>query len=334
MAGEAAVQGLLWAFEIGPDGAARALSAEEAGGRPEAPGAWRWMHLDGGSEEAAAWLRGPAGLPVRAAAALLAEDTRPRSAALGEGRLVILRGVDIDEAAQPRDMVAMRLWTDDARILSLTLRPMGAAEELREEAEAGELPGARGRFLALLAERLAEDVEPVLDMLEERFAALEEKALAAPGEEAPDPEAMSDALAELRRMAIPLSRFVGPQREAMVEMRRAGEALLDAADRESLAETGDRLQRHVEDLAALRERAQALSEQIASDAMERTNRAMYMLSLVSVLFLPLGFLTGLLGVNLGGIPGAGNELGFWAFVGLLAVVAALEVWLIRRARLL
>ena len=51
------------------------------------------------------------------------------------------------------------------------------------------------------------------------------------------------------------------------------------------------------------------------------DKRMYLLSLVAAIFLPLGFLTGLLGVNVGGIPGANYQ---WAFtiitLGMMTLV--------------
>jgi len=48
---------------------------------------------------------------------------------------------------------------------------------------------------------------------------------------------------------------------------------------------------------------------------------MYLLSIVAAIFLPLGLLTGLLGINVGGIPGSENHLAF-AFVCLILVIIA------------
>jgi len=57
------------------------------------------------------------------------------------------------------------------------------------------------------------------------------------------------------------------------------------------------------------------------------NKAMYVLSIVAAIFLPLGLLTGLLGINVGGIPGTENE---WAFtlvsLVLMAIAIGLVVW--------
>jgi len=55
------------------------------------------------------------------------------------------------------------------------------------------------------------------------------------------------------------------------------------------------------------------------------NRRSYLLSLIAVLFLPLTFLTGLLGINVAGIPGAEHKDAFWIFTGGLVVFACLQI---------
>jgi zinc transporter len=62
------------------------------------------------------------------------------------------------------------------------------------------------------------------------------------------------------------------------------------------------------------------------------NKTMYVLSIVAGIFLPLGLLTGLLGVNVGGIPGTENQWAFAIFCGLLLVVAVVQVWLFKRKK--
>lgn len=59
---------------------------------------------------------------------------------------------------------------------------------------------------------------------------------------------------------------------------------------------------------------------------------MYVLSLVAAIFLPLGLLTGLLGINVGGIPGTESP---WAFTVVTCGLVALGlVAAFRRLRLL
>jgi len=51
-----------------------------------------------------------------------------------------------------------------------------------------------------------------------------------------------------------------------------------------------------------------------------------------MVFLPLGFLTGVFGVNVGGIPGQTHEYGFWIMCGALSVLALAQLWLFRVMR--
>jgi zinc transporter len=55
------------------------------------------------------------------------------------------------------------------------------------------------------------------------------------------------------------------------------------------------------------------------------NKAMYLLSIIAAIFLPLGLLTGLLGINVGGIPGTDSK---WAFTLVTVVLVSLAIILV------
>ena len=82
----------------------------------------------------------------------------------------------------------------------------------------------------------------------------------------------------------------------------------------------DRLIRHIEDLDAVRERAAVTQEELLSRLSDQINTRMYVLSVVAAIFLPLGFLTGLLGINVGGIPGTENPWAFLIFLLFIIVI--------------
>ncbi|MGB2009788.1 MAG: CorA family divalent cation transporter, partial [Cycloclasticus pugetii] len=86
------------------------------------------------------------------------------------------------------------------------------------------------------------------------------------------------------------------------------------------------------DLDTIRERAQIVKDELVTGLSDRLNKNMYMLSVVAAIFLPLGFLTGLLGINVGGIPGANNEAAFWIFMGILALIILAQVWLFKKLK--
>ena len=116
---------------------------------------------------------------------------------------------------------------------------------------------------------------------------------------------------------------VGPTAEAAA-------ATLAEMDRLRLREAADATTRYVEDLDVVRERAAMVHEELVSRLSEQMDGRMYVLSIVAALFLPLGFLTGLLGVNVGGIPGAESPWGFAIVCSAMLGLVGVQVWLLRR----
>ena len=99
-----------------------------------------------------------------------------------------------------------------------------------------------------------------------------------------------------------------------------------------MREASDQLSRYLEDLDEARDRAAVTQEELVNRLSEQMNNKMYLLSIVAAIFLPLGFLTGLLGINVGGIPGADSKLGFTTFLILLLTVVIFQFWLFKKKK--
>ncbi len=314
---------LLWAFVLDGAGGAKALSAEELS--QWVPGAGvLWMHVDITSPQVSALLE-PLAIDRLATEALLAFETRPRCDPFAGGLSVALRGVNTNPGAEPEDMVALRLWVDADRIVTARRRRVLSAFDLKSALEAGEGPVDAGEFLADLADRLIVRMQGVIDTAEERVGELEEQVVTAKS------RAFASDLAELRRETVAIRRHLAPQREALGRMMAARVAWLDDGNRLQLRDVNDRLTRHIEDLDAVRERSAVLQQELSARLQDELNGRMYVLSVVAAIFLPLGFLTGLLGINIGGMPGVENSSAFLIFsVILLAVLVLQLLWLKRK----
>ena len=59
---------------------------------------------------------------------------------------------------------------------------------------------------------------------------------------------------------------------------------------------------------------------------------MYLLSIVAAIFMPLGFLTGLLGINVAGIPGTETHWAFAAVCTILLLLAGVQVWIFHKMK--
>jgi zinc transporter len=233
--------------------------------------------------------------------------------------------VNLHPGEEPEDMVSVRLWITPERIVSTEIRRLAQVDRLVTKFRAGEVADSPGAFVLALVEMLRDAAEPVLDEVEERVSAME--TLVARGERR---AAMAGRarLSALRQDAILLHRFIAPQAQALDGLVRAAPSWL--ADSSALHEEAEAFRRIAADLDALRQRAQLVAEEISLTAAERTNDIMMVLSVVAAVFLPLTFLTGLLGVNLAGIPFAGEPWVFWVFCLLLAATGALTLWMVIR----
>ncbi|MBI1397493.1 MAG: zinc transporter ZntB [Betaproteobacteria bacterium] len=285
-----------------------------------------WVHLNYTNHEHQDWLRRHSGLDELVVDALLVEDTRPRASALDGGLLLALRGVNLSPGADPEDMVSIRLWIEQGRIISARKRKLLSVSDITERLERGAGPASSGDFIETLVDRLTWHMSDTVDQFEDRLAEIEECVV---GTARPD---LRLELAAIRRQVITLRRYLAPQREAVSRIISEPAPWLDTENRQRLREDNDRLTRHIEDLDAVRERAAITQEEMLSRLSEQLNTRMYVLSILSAIFLPLGFLTGLFGINVGGIPGSGDSHAFWLFIVALGMVMSFQLVLLKWKR--
>lgn len=295
---------------------------------PEGATGFDWVHVRRDSEAGRALLAA-LDLDQFIIDALTAEETRPRCTLHGEGVVLNLRGVNVAPGAEPEDMVSVCFWIEDSRVVGTWARPLHAVDDLTEAFARRLAPTSPGELIARLALRLADRAEPAVADLNDELDDLEEAVL---GREYSS--GTRRILPRIRQKAIALRRFMVPQRDALTTMEIEDLAWLAERDRSHLREAAERVTRLGEDLDAIRDRAQVLHDEIMDDRAEAMNRNMLILSVVTAIFMPLGLVTGLLGINVGGIPGAGSDAAFFVVCGLLTLLAGLQVWLVRRLGLL
>lgn len=278
-----------------------------------------WIHLDSAIKEAQSWLKEKSGLRALTCDSLLDRETRPRNTQTDDGLLVILRGVNCNPGAEPDDMVAIRMLFADQRIISMRFRIVRAIQDMRNNIEAGKGPCSAAEFLVMVAERIADRMGDVVSELDDNVGALEDSVLTA------DSHELRSQLADLRRTSISLRRYIAPQRDVLARLLIDRIGWLADTNRAHLREVAERTARFVDDIDSARERATVTQEELNNRLSEQMNKAMYLLSIVAAIFLPLGLLTGLLGINVGGIPGAEFQ---WAFAVVTAILLLIGIGLI------
>ncbi len=298
----------LRSFVIDEKGRGREIDAGEV--RQWSPGqGLLWVHLDASDADATRWLTREARLPAIAVETLLAGETRPRSVVSDEGMLAVLRGVNTNPGADPEDMVSIRIWIDQHRIISSRRRRLLSIDDICEALRSGTGPTTPGNFLVMLIERLADRIGGFVDSIDDRMDAAEDEISDGKG------PGFRQRLSALRRQIAEVRRFLAPQRDALDRLTRQSGGWLSEAEAHGLRQEADRITRFLEDLDLARERAVVLQEELLSLIAQEQNARMYVLSVVAAIFLPLTFITGLLGMNVGGLPGLESPVGFtWSVV--------------------
>ncbi|MFC4671721.1 zinc transporter ZntB [Seohaeicola nanhaiensis] len=286
-----------------------------------------WLHFARPGPEEEDWLSS-AGLDGVVRDALDAAETRPRCTVYEDGVLMNMRGVNLSEGAQPEDMVSLRLWVTGDLVISVQRRQVKAVQDVIDGCARMKAPGDPGELVARLALRLADRAEPVVAELNERIDDLED------GFEAEHHQRMRGEVGEIRRVSIILRRFMFPLRDALSTLGIEDVDWLTPAARSRIREATERVTRLAEDLDSIRDRAEVVHDQVLEMRAEVANRQMLILSVVAAIFLPLGLLTGLLGINVGGVPGAEEPWAFWAVCGLLAAILAVQIYVFRKLGLL
>lgn len=259
---------------------------------------------------------------------LLLDETRPRIDIMDEGMLLILRGVNTNPGADPVDMVSIRIWLTPECIISTRMRRLRSVTELQELLDKGRGPTNASAFLTQLLDRLGNQITLVVGQLEEEIDAIEVEL----SDSQASISSLRPRLSLLRREAAQLRRHLAPQRDALERLYREQHPLIDNSTRIRLREATDQFRRYVEELDLARERALVAHEQLQATIAEQQNQRMFILSVVAAIFLPLGFVTGLLGMNVGGIPGEGKPWAFSVLLGLMLITATGLIALFRWRR--
>lgn len=280
-----------------------------------------WLHLDYGQPQAQQWLLTTPLLNEPARAALLGQSNRPKLLRYGESLLLVLRGINHNEQDNPEEMVALRIFINAQLIISSRRRPLLSEQDLYQQLQEQAGPVSSGDWLVEMCDTLTDRAGEFVDSLHDAILTLEENVLE-------NILPASGQLSRIRKQLILIRRYLAPQRDLVARLASEKVSWLAPDDRRRLLDIAERLQRWLDDLDAGVARTAILADEINNMMTAATNKRAYQISILALLFLPATFLTGLLGVNLAGIPGAENPHAFWIFCTLLASLALiLAIWL-------
>lgn len=321
--------GLLFALLLDKQGGARHLSFDEVQNWKPEHGVL-WLHMDLQSSITKAFLENKSGInPLALESLTEEEEDRPRCVSFGDKLMLFLRAINLNPGEEPDDMIPLRIWCENDRMITLRETPMNFLTAMEREFAAGSGPKNVGELLDEVCYftlnkivDVVADVEVVIDDVEDKI--IEE-------EEDKNGDFMP-LLSEARRNLTEMRRYLYPQRDAMDALPRQIMPWLSAENRYQLRENANRMTRIIEDMDSLRERAMINMDELSNRVREQTQENMYMLSVLVAIFVPLTFITGLFGMNVGGIPLAQNENGLLFISAALLFLGILLAFILKKLK--
>ena len=277
-------------------------------------GGLTWIHLTTNDERAQLWLTGEAKLSPYIVDSLTATETRPRCDAVGDGAVINLRGLSVEATTTSDPLASVRIYAMGGCVFSVTRKHLNALQSVREEVESHKILDP-GDLIAAFAQAITEELDPVVAELGDSLDDCEE-------------QISGHRAFELRRMvnkvrvqAIGYRRFLNPQRAAIEKLAGLPGDWLREDDRLHLSAAADRAARMAEEVESIRERAALTHETLTDLRGELLDQRSLVIAIVAMVFLPLTFLTGLLGMNVDGIPYAHEPWAFWGVVAVCLTMA-------------
>ncbi len=317
---------IVFAYAFDGKGGAKPLKGDAVAEKLEAADL-AWVHVDVLHDDSHDWLEHELHyLDPFIIDSLLAEGTRPRMQQIGDGAILFLRGVNMNENEDPEDMVSIRLYVDAHRIITMRRRKVRAVREIEDDLLAGKGPDDAGAFVISLIDRLFARIDSALHGLDDETDEIEERLI-----DVVD-VSMREKINHVRKQAIMYRRYLAPQRDAIGQLQMADFTWLEAKEKRQMQESHNHVTRYIEDLDAIRDRAQIVKDELATMLADRLNKNMYILSVIAAVFLPLGFLTGLFGVNIGGMPGTDNGAAFYEFCVAMVVLVIAQIVIFKKLK--
>ena len=268
---------------------------------------WLQEHLDGAAAEG-----------------LTATDQHARCTVIDDRALVVLRVLRSRTDPEELSKQTMSFWLEKNRVIIASKLALTELINVAQWQKSKHAPLSPADLIARMGTRAADRIEPLVEHLGDMLDTIEDGMMSER-----DEDDARDRLTRLRRSLINVRRLLWPQRDVLNTLEIEDLWFLTARDRARLKEASARSARLGDELQVLAERAALIHEQFLDTRAERLNKTILVLTAATVVAMPMTVVSGLLGMNVAGIPFSQNPEAFWFVVVGLALLGTAIVWFMR-----
>lgn len=319
--------GLIWGYRFTPDQPAEITTAEEcldALNRTEAAEntTFYWLHFSLSNASSESWLKQQLDLPDAFFASLHGDNRSTRLEQEDDALIAVLNDVLFAFSFDVSAVETTTLYITPRLLVSARLRPLRSMDRLRRLVRQGQPFRSSVELLAQLLQNQAAVLVDILRQSTARVDEIEDRVLAS------RIASSRSELGALRRVLVRLQRLLAPEPAAFFRLLNRPPEWITREDLQDLRESAEEIAAAVSDTQGLVERVKLIQEELVALVNEQTGRTLFVLTMVTVLALPINLIAALLGMNVGGIPLADGAQGFWwvvlfllALTGILAYLA-------------
>lgn len=305
--------GLLCGYLFTPGQPGRPIEADDASDIIAAQAAgeadtFLWLHFNLANQASQRWLLHRLSLP-EAFHTSLDHAASTRLEVAGSSLVAVINDVTLF-GLDASSVATMALCVDARLLVSARHTPLRSAERLRASVVAGECFRSA---VDLLGHLLRDQVDVLAQIIRDASVQVDriEDTLMASRVGSSRPR-----LGGLRRVLVRLQRLLAPEPASLFRLLNRPPDWIGADDMRDLRQSAEEFSTCLADSAALIERVRLLQEELSALVNEQTNHTLFVLTVVTVLALPMTIIPGLLGMNVGGLP-LQHPAGFWIVIAVV-----------------
>ncbi len=318
--------GLIWGYLFAPGQPVRQIDLETVAAQLAAsfqgpPASFIWLHFALSNTASVPWLRRHLSLPDAFYDSLREEAVSTRIEQEDDALVAIIHDVLFDFSFDAAAISTVHLCIQPQLLVSARLRPLRSVDHLRLAVKRGQNFRSSAELLAHLLRDQANVLADIVRQSTTRVNLIEDRLLANHG------TIRRRELGSLRRMLVRLQRLLAPEPAALFRLLSRPPAWIGDEELQDLRQAAEEFSAAIIDSAALIERVKLLQEELAALINEQSNRTLFVLTVVTVLALPINLVAGLFGMNVGGIPFGQSDHGFLVIIGSLLTITVLLAYL-------
>ncbi len=312
--------GLIWGFDF-HDGAATPVGEQaliEVGPRP--PG-FRWLHFNLADGRTGRWFDAFRPLPPAVAELIQSVDQGQRTVVDGGVVGMVLHDIELEFIESEPRVGELRLALGPDLVITARSHPLRSAEAVKRRLEAGARVYNPAEALELIFASMLSVFSAINAELDDQVQAVEDDLLR------DRPTTDTRTFITMRSLMVRMHRLLGGMRATLSRFEdddAAPPAIVKVSER-----FVGRLSRLDADLLAVQSQLRLLRDELDLQAAQQTNQNLYFLSILTALLMPATLVTGIFGMNTGGLLWTSARHGSLLATGL-ALGSSLVVYLVMR----